>query len=377
MREELIFKENINVTRPKMPEFESYSDLIKGIWDRRWLTNNGPLHERFKEELCQYLGLNNIELFVNGHLALETALKSLELEGEVITTPFTFVSTIHAITNCGLKPIFCDIEMDYYNIDYKKIEELITEKTTAIVAVHVFGNPCAVKEIEEIAKKHNLKVIYDAAHAFAVEINGQPIGSFGDISMFSFHATKVFNSIEGGMLSFSDSNIKSKLMSLKNFGITSPESIGYVGTNAKMNEFQSAMGLCNLKTIEEDIKHRKLIFDEYINNLQDIDGIKLLKEIDGVKHNYSYFPIILTEDGMRNYIHQVLKKYNVISRKYFYPLCNAIDCYDFDESKTPNAIYISERVLSLPIYSDLKLEDVRQICDIIKYEIGDINEKQL
>jgi dTDP-4-amino-4,6-dideoxygalactose transaminase len=373
IEDELKFPKAINVTQPKLPDFEMYCNQIKEIWDKKWLTNDGPLHERFKSELKTYLKVKEAELFTNGHLALETAIKALELEGEIITTPFTFASTTHAITNCGLTPVFCDIEPETFNIDTNQIENYITDKTSAILAVHVFGNPCNVEKIQEIAEKYNLKVIYDAAHAFGVEINGRGIGDYGDVSMFSLHATKVFNSIEGGLLTFNDPTLKSKLKALKNFGITSPETVDYVGTNAKMNEFQAAMGLCNIQTIEKDIEKRKNVYQEYAKHLKDVQEIQFLPQIEGVKHNYSYFPILLASNSLRDRLFEEMKEFNVFTRKYFYPLCNDFGCYDFNAKETPIALDVSNRILVLPMYTDLPVNDVKQICEIIKYKLGEIN----
>jgi dTDP-4-amino-4,6-dideoxygalactose transaminase len=371
MKKELVFKQRINVTQPKLPNYTLYTELLKEIWEKKWLTNDGPLHERFREQVKDMLMVPNVELFTNGHLALEIALKSLELSGEVITTPFTFASTTHAIVNAGLQPVFCDVDPATYNIDAAKIEQLITPNTSAIVAVHVFGTPCDVVAIEEIAKKHNLKVIYDAAHAFGVEINGVGIGNFGDISMFSLHATKVFHSIEGGLLTFKEEALAPRLKSLKNFGITSPESVDYVGTNAKMNEFQAAMGLCNLETVRNDIQMRKDVYEEYVEGLKEITTVQLLQQKSDVKANYSYFPIVLPSQEIRDRLFEVLKGYNVFARKYFYPLCNDFSCYHTSSKETPIAKGISDCILCLPMYADLEIEHVKQITDIISFELGD------
>jgi len=283
------FKSPIMVTKSFLPPIEEYNKQIEKIWKTNWLTNLGPLHEGFKEKLKNYLLLNNISLFVNGHQALEIAIKCLNLKkgGEIITTPFTFASTTHAITNTGFKPVFCDIEMDHYNMDANKIEKLITENTVAIMPVHVFGNPCDVEKIQEIADKYNLKVIYDAAHTFGVKIDEKGIGSFGDLSMFSLHATKVFNSIEGGVLSFRDPSLKRKILNLKNFGIEGPESVVDIAGNAKMNEFQAAMGLVNLRYVEEEIKKRKLLVENYKRELLKIEGIKVLEDFLSINYRLS------------------------------------------------------------------------------------------
>ncbi len=359
----------IQVTKSSMPPIEEYIEEIKGLWDSHWLTNMGEKHIELENKLNQYLKTENITLFTNGHLALECAISALNLTGEVITTPYTFASTTHAIVRNGLEPVFCDINEDDYTIDVNKIEGLITEKTSAILPVHVYGNVCDVEAIDKIAKKHNLKVIYDAAHTFGITLNGKGIGSFGDASMFSFHATKVFNTIEGGAVTYSDSSLNRVLNDIKNFGITGPETVDYVGGNAKMNEFQAAMGICNLRSIDEEIEKRKLVTKRYIYNLSYIGGIKLLKPQKDVKSNYSYFPVVF--DGFkkdRDEVFEELKKNNVIARKYFFPLTNSFECYKgrFSPNDTPVAKYISERVLTLPLYSDLNLEDVDRICKIIK-----------
>lgn len=371
MNKNLIFNKRINVTQPKLPDYAMYTELIKEIWEKKWLTNDGPLHERFREEVRNYLNVDNIELFTNGHLALEIAIKSLNLSGEVITTPFTFASTTHAITNCGLTPVFCDIDKNTYNIDPDAIEKLITPRTSAIVAVHVFGTPCDVIRIDEIAKRHNLKVIYDAAHAFGVEVNGEGIGNFGDISMFSLHATKVFHSIEGGLLTYKDETLTSVIKALKNFGITSPEDVDYVGTNAKMNEFQAAMGLCNLETIKGDIESRKAVYEAYVEGLKQLSSIQLIEPRIDVVANCSYFPIVLNNQQKRDGLFETLKDYNVYARKYFYPLCNDFSCYNTSSDNTPIAKKISDCVLCLPMYADLDLENVKQISDIINLELGE------
>ncbi|WP_385937694.1 DegT/DnrJ/EryC1/StrS family aminotransferase [Thalassorhabdus alkalitolerans] len=359
----------IQVTNSSMPNFEDFTDEIKDLWESGWLTNSGKKHQKLELELCKYLDISNISLFANGHLALEYVLTAFNLSGEVITTPFTFASTTHAIVRNGLTPVFCDINPVDFTIDTDQIEKLITDKTTAIVPVHVYGNVCNIKEIERIANIYNLKVIYDAAHAFGVKINDQSIANFGDASMFSFHATKVFNSIEGGAVAFKEPNLSPILKSYKNFGITGPESIDYIGGNGKMNEFQAAMGLCNLRNIDEEINKRKIVFERYIENLEGTKGIKLLQPQKAIKRNYSYFPIVL--DGYwnsRNKLHEHLKINNVFARKYFYPLTNRLSCYEgrFNKGKTPIAEHIAEKVLTLPLYADLALEDVDQICKIIK-----------
>lgn len=362
-------EKQILVTKSSLPPFEEYVDEIKDLWESHWLTNMGKKHLELEYKLNDYLKTNNITLFANGHLALECAIAAFNLTGEVITTPFTFVSTTHAIVRNGLKPVFCDINSNDYTMDVNKIEELITEKTCAIIPVHVYGNVCNIEEIQRIADKYNLKVIYDAAHAFGATVNGAGIGNFGDISMFSFHATKVFNTIEGGALTYKNPKLQQILNGIKNFGITGSETIEYVGENAKMNEFQAAMGLCNLRHIDVEINKRKLIVDRYKENLSNIDGIILSKPQKGVKSNYAYFPVLF--DGFkknRNQVFEELKANNIIVRKYFYPLTNDIKCYkdEHDVNDTPVAKGIAECVLTLPLYADLALEDVDRICEIIK-----------
>lgn len=363
-------KEKILVTQSSMPTFEEYNEEIRSIFETKWLTNMGEKHRSLEGKLKEKLKVKNVSLFNNGHLALYTAINKMNLTGEVITTPFSFSSTTHAIVQNGLTPVFCDINEDDYTIDANKIEGLITEKTSAIVAVHVYGNVCDVKKIEEIAKKYNLKVIYDAAHVFGVEINGQGIGNFGDISMFSFHATKVFNTIEGGALTYNDSNLKEKIDRFKNFGINGPEKVEEVGINSKMNEFQAAMGICNLRHFEEEIEKRRKVFERYKERLGNIEGITIPKIQKNVKANFAYYPIIFKEKVFgknRDLVAKQLEKENIFSRKYFYPLISDYDCYKdrFDSNLTPIAKRISNNVLTIPMYADLAIEDVDRICDII------------
>lgn len=359
----------ILVTQSSMPSLEEYVEEIKPIFESKWLTNMGPKHNELQSKLEEYLKVKHMNLFTNGHMALYTAIKSLKLEGEVITTPFTFVSTTHAITQNGLTPVFCDIEQDTYTMDVSKIESLITDKTCAIVPVHVYGNVCNVEEIEKIAKKHNLKVIYDAAHAFGVKYKNIGIANFGDMSMFSFHATKVFNTIEGGGVVYKEERLEEKLNSLKNFGLTGKETVNEVAMNAKMNEFQAAMGLCNLRHVDEEISKRKKVVEEYRKRLSNIKGIKLSKIQENVQSNYAYFPVVFEDDfgKTRDEIMNELAKNNIFARKYFYPLTSDFECYSntYASNETPVAKYISDRVLTLPLYADLPLEDVNRICDII------------
>lgn len=358
----------INVTRSSMPEFEEYCEEIKELWDSRWLTNMGAKHKQFEADLKKYLHTENVCLYCNGHLALENIIAAMKLTSEVITTPFTFASTTHAIVRNGLTPVFCDINPDTYTIDVDKMESLITDKTSAIVPVHVYGNICDVEAIQAIADKHNLKVIYDAAHAFGVEYNGENVANFGDASMFSFHATKVFHSIEGGMLSFKDASLYEKLNQLKNFGIVDQETVGFVGGNAKMNEFVAAMGICNLRHFDDEIAKRKAVVEKYRERLENVDGIRLCPIQENTKSNYAYFPVVF--DGYkytRDEVCDRLKEYDIIARKYFYPLTNSYECYKgkFDVNDTPIALDVSKKVVTLPLYADLSLDDVDRICDVI------------
>lgn len=360
----------ILVTQSSMPTLDEYVNEIRDMWESKWLTNNGIKHKELTEELKKYLNVKNVTLFNNGHMALYTAIKSLDLKGEVITTPFTFASTTHAIVQNGLTPVFCDINKDDYTIDVNKIESLITDKTCAIVPVHVYGNICDVEKIEEIAKKYNLKIIYDAAHAFGVKYRNKSIFEYGDLSMCSFHATKVYNTIEGGVLIYRNNEYEKKLNQMKNFGIIDEDHVEYVGMNSKMNEFQAAMGLCNLRHIDDEIEKRKKIVERYRANLKEIKGIRLNNIQNNVLSNYAYFPIIIEDEYLlsRNELYDKLKENDIYARKYFYPLVNDYDCYKdkYDSNDTPIAKDISNRVMTLPLYADLSLNDVDRICNTIK-----------
>lgn len=362
--------DEILVTKSSLPKLEEYVEEIKDIWDTHWLTNMGVKHQMLQDKLKDYLGVKNVDLLTNGHMALELSMQALGLKGEVITTPFTFASTTHAIVRNGLKPVFCDINETDFTIDVTKIEELITEKTSAIVPVHVYGNICNVEEIEKIAQKYNLKVIYDAAHAFGVEYKNLGIGTFGDVSCFSFHATKVFNTIEGGAVCFCDKDFGLDIYRLKNFGIRGPEVVDAVGANAKMNEFCAAMGLCNLKYIDSEIEKRKNIVSVYRDILKDVEGIQLNPIQKDVKQNYSYFPIIIDEGlygASRDSIFDELAKNGIYARKYFYPLTNSFAAFNgmYDVDKTPVALKVSKRVLTLPLYADLELCDAERIAKVV------------
>lgn len=363
---------NILVTRSSMPSYEEYCEEIKELWESHWLTNMGIKHKQLQRKLEEQLEVPHVTLYTNGHLALENAIAAMNLPkgGEVITTPFTFASTTHAIVRNGLVPVFCDIRENDYTIDTSKIEGVITDQTVAIVPVHVYGNVCDVEAIDFIAKKYGLKVIYDAAHAFAVKYKGVSTACFGDASMFSFHATKVFNTIEGGAVCFKNDAWVQLLNDQKNFGIHSEEEVAFVGGNAKMNEFQAAMGICNLKHLDEEIAKRKKIVEQYCKRLSDIEGIKLSAIQTDVESNYAYFPVVF--DGYkytRNEVFTRLGKQGIGARKYFYPLTNSFECYrnypTAGTEKTPVAQHIALRVLTLPLYADLSLDDVDRICDVI------------
>lgn len=362
-------KTPIYVTKPFLPPFDEFSESLKRIWDSKILTNYGPIYQELLEGLKQYLQVENLSLFVNGHQALENAISTLQLSGEVITTPFTFASTTHAIVRSGLEPVFCDIRKDNYNIDETKIEELITEKTTAIIPVHVYGTPCNVEVIDDIARRYGLKVLYDAAHAFGVRIGDRSIGTFGDISMFSFHATKVFNTIEGGALAFSDPALAREVYLRQNFGIANADEVLLSGTNAKMNELQALMGLLNLKYVDQEIEKRRHKVELYRQFLRGVPGITVLENNDAnIRSNYAYFPVLVTEENglTRDQLAETLQKNNIFPRKYFYPLISDFACYRGKyRGDTPVARYVADRVLCLPIWGDLDDEVIEDIYNII------------
>ena len=362
----------ILVTCSSMPKLNEYIGEIKDIWESHHLTNMGPKHNQLLAKLKEYLDVPNIELFTNGHMALELCIQAFGFKkgGEVITTPFTFSSTTHAIVRNGLKPVFCDINSEDYTIDVSRIEKLITNNTVAIIPVHVYGNICNIEEIDRIAKKYNLKVIYDAAHAFGERYKGQGVGNFGDASMFSFHATKVFNTIEGGAIAFNDGKLQKTLYNLKNFGIKNEEEVVYVGSNAKMNEFCAAMGLCNLRHIDTEIEKRKKVAERYESHLSEVEGLQLNVNQPNLKRNYAYFPVVFEEKtfgASREEVFDALAEQGIGARKYFYPLTNTFTAFHgtYNVLETPVALHISKRVLTLPMYADLNLDDVDRICEII------------
>lgn len=362
---------DIFVTRPHLPPFEEYAAQIRPLWDSQWITNLGALHQQLESALAQRLRVEGLSLFSNGHLALEGALQALKLSGEVITTPFTFASTTHAIVRQGLVPVFCDVKETDGTIDESRIEELITQKTSAILPVHVYGNCCNVQAIESIAQKHGLKVIYDAAHAFGVELNGRGIGSYGDLSMFSFHATKVFHTIEGGAVCYNIPAFWKDFHHIRDFGIEGEESITAVGGNAKMNEFQAAMGLCNLRHFDEEVGKRKVLFETYQRQLEGIPGLQMLHQRQGAVSNYAYMPVLIDPDefGMsRDALYTALREHRIFTRKYFYPLVTDFACYreQYARVQLPVAKRMAERVLTLPLYSELRIEEAEEICRTIQ-----------
>lgn len=358
-----------------MPSYEEFIEKIKPLWETKWLTNMGTYHKELEQKLKEYLGVPNVSLMVNGHMALEMAIQAMNFPegGEVITTPFTFISTTHAIVRNRLKPVFCDVKIDDYTIDEEKIEELITEKTVAIVPVHVYGNICNVERILQIAEKYNLKVIYDACHAFGETYNGQGVANFGDASVFSFHATKVYNTVEGGAVAFADEDLYERLYNLKNFGIRGEELVVDVGANAKMNEFSAIMGLCNLPEVADNIAKRKEKAEYYLELLEECTDIVLPKFAkDGVIYNYGYFPIRFVKSGLRDIVYADLRKEEIYARKYFYPLTSDAECFNgaYNSISLSNAHEISDNILVLPLYPDLQSEDIERIVSIIKKSIS-------
>lgn len=361
----------VPVTKATLPPLDEYIEYLKRIWSTSWLTNDGDLVRLLEEELRQYLGIDKISLLSNGTLALQIALKALHIRGEVITTPFTFAATTNALLWEGLTPVFADIDSETYNIDPADVERKITNKTRAILAVHVYGNPCYVHELQKIADKHNLKIIYDAAHAFGVKYENTPITDFGDVSILSFHATKVFNTIEGGAIIARDQKIVEEVNLLRNHGIKSVEQIAIPGTNAKMNEFQAAMGLCNLKRIDSNIYRRKMLYEAYVKELSDDRNYGFQKLISSA-YNYSYMPVLLDSKKTRDTLFSELVRNGVTPRKYFFPLVT-----DFDYFKSlhvnltrkynlVNSVDIANRILCLPLFPDLKQSDLKKIVRIAR-----------
>jgi dTDP-4-amino-4,6-dideoxygalactose transaminase len=363
----------IFVTQPDLPPLKEFIPYLEDIWQSKWLTNNGKYHQEFEKQLAEFLGVKYISLFANGTLALITALHELKITGEVITTPYSFVATTHSLWWNGIKPVFVDIEPGYGNIDPDKIEAAITNKTTAILPVHVYGNPCNNKKIQKIADTYGVKVIYDAAHAFGVEQDNYSILNYGDLSILSFHATKPFNTIEGGAIVCHDEKTKKRIDYLKNFGFAGETTVIAPGINAKMNEVQAAYGLLKLKTFHTQIAKRRIIADTYRDLLKDVKGISFINDIKSVKHNYAYFPIFVDKEKYeicRDELYEILKNHNIFGRRYFYPLISNFSTYKgLDSAKPENLIVankIADEVICLPIYPGLTETDVLKIVSLIK-----------
>ncbi|MCS7242341.1 DegT/DnrJ/EryC1/StrS family aminotransferase [Candidatus Caldatribacterium sp.] len=362
----------IFVTRPNLPDLAELLPYLEQIWESRILTNNGPFHREFEERLKNYLQVPFVSLIANGTLALIVALQALRITGEVITTPFSFVATAHALRWNGITPIFCDIDADTFTIDPAKIEALITPRTTAILPVHVYGYPCHTEAIQDIADKYGLKVIYDAAHAFGVRRNGISVVSEGDASILSFHGTKLFTTFEGGAIVCKDEKLKKRIDYLRNFGFADEVTVVAPGINAKMNEFQSVVGILGLKIVHEEIANRKRVAEMYSSLLKDVPGISLPKQIPGVEHNHSYFPILIDEKSFgasREEVYHLLKQHHIFARRYFYPLISNLPPYrDLPSARKENlpiANRVAEQVLCLPMYGSLTKEEIERICTII------------
>jgi len=365
----------IFVTQPFLPPLEEFVEYLQKIWQSKILTNNGQFHQQFEKELCEYLGVKYISLFSNGTLALITALQALRISGEVITTPYSFVATTHSLWWNGIKPVFVDIEPDYYNINPDKIEAAITPQTTAILPVHVYGNPCQVDKIQKIADTYGLKVIYDAAHTFGVKINDNSVSNFGDLSVLSFHATKVFTTFEGGAIICHDEKTKKRIDFLKNFGFANEITVVAPGINAKMNEIQAAFGLLQLKYVDEAIAKREIISNLYRKKLTGIKGLKVMHDIQNVKHTYPYFPILIDPidfGANRDEIYNRLKEKNIFTRRYFFPLISDFPTYkglpSASTDNLPIATKIAKEILCLPIYPNLSIEDADKIITYL-YEL--------
>ncbi|MCR4641296.1 MAG: DegT/DnrJ/EryC1/StrS family aminotransferase [Lachnospiraceae bacterium] len=363
---------DIFVTRTSMPEYEEFIEAIKPLWDSHWLTNMGEYHQELEKELKEYLEVPELSLMVNGHMALELVIQAFDFPecAEVITTPFTFISTTHAIVRNHLTPVFCDVKPEDGTIDETKLEDLITERTVAILPVHVYGNICRVEEIERIAYKYGLKVIYDAAHSFGESYKGRAVGSFGDASVFSFHATKVFNTIEGGAVAFSDHGLYEKLYNLKNFGIRGEELVTEVGANAKMNEMCAIMGLCNLRHISRVIDRRKKVCDYYDRELAEVEGIRSLRNTGDTVSNYGYYPVII-EKGYscdRDDLYKRMAEQGIHPRKYFYPLTSDQACFKnkYRACELQVSRDLSKQVLALPLYEGMAQEDIERVMGVIK-----------
>jgi len=360
------------VTRPSLPPLKEFLPYLENIWENGILANNGPFHQELEKTIADYLGVKYISLFANGTLALITALKALKIRGEVITTPFSFVATSHALLWNGIKPVFADIEPETCTLDPQKVEAAITAETSAILPVHIYGYPCRVNELKDIANRNHLLLIYDAAHTFGSRYKGESLCSFGDLSIISFHATKVFNTFEGGAVVCHDPLMKERIDQLKNFGFTGETSVIETGINAKMNEFQAALGILQLKYIDEAIANRKLVSDRYNNLLKEISGITVMPDINGLEYNFAYFPILIDRvkfGKTRDDVYDDLKKHNIFCRRYYYPLISQFTMYkDFKsaaQENLPVATSIAEEVLCLPIYPGLETKKLEEIVKII------------
>lgn len=366
------FEKPIYVTRPMLADLNEVNRELREIWASQWLTNGGTKHQELEEELKKTLKVPGLSLFNNGTIALIVAIQSLRLSGEIVTTPFTFPATPHVLPWNNINPVFCDIDETTLTLDTEKLEKAITPKTTGVLGVHVYGMPCDVHTIQEIANRYGLRVIYDAAHAFGTEVDGEGIGNFGDISMFSFHATKLFHTVEGGALTFNAPHLKARIDLLKNFGIKNEEEVIMPGINGKMNEVQAAIGLINLKCIDEERAKRQKIVEAYKKNLADIPGIRVFEIPENIRNSYQYFMIRIGKEfgRSRDEVHTELKKYNVITRKYFHPLCSDYSCYSHLPSASPENLPVAHKVvrevLCMPLYGDLELEAVEKICLVIK-----------
>lgn len=363
----------ITVTSPLMPSLDELDGYLRDIWQRKWITNNGHYHKELESALCEYLGVPFISLFTNGTLPLITALQALRITGEVITTPYSFVATTHALWWNGIKPVFVDVDPRTGNIDPDRIEAAITPRTTAIMPVHVYGNPCDTRRIQDIADKYGLKVIYDAAHAFGVRVGGESILTAGDMSTLSFHATKVYNTVEGGALVMRDAQTKKRIDYLKNFGFAGETEVVAPGINSKMDEVRSAYGLLNLRQVDGAIEARRRVAVKYREALREVEGITFFDDIPGVRHNYSYFPIFVDAGkyGMtRDELYFRMKERNILGRRYFYPLISTFTTYRGLESarpeNLPNAHRMADTVICLPMHHALSEEDTQRILDIIK-----------
>lgn len=363
----------ITVTSPLLPKLEDFNLMLKDIWDSKWITNNGLFHQRLEDALCEYLKVPYISLFTNGTLPLITALQALHITGEVITTPYSFVATTHALWWNGIKPVFVDIDPHTGNIDPNKIEAAITPRTTAILPVHVYGKPCDVEAIQSIADKYGLKVIYDAAHAFGVEVNGESLINAGDVATLSFHATKVYNTIEGGAMVMHDAKLKKRIDYLKNFGFAGETEVVAPGINSKMDEMRSAYGLLNLQQVDAAIAARREVAVAYREALRDVAGITFWDDMPKVKHNYSYFPIFIDAAlyGMtRDELYLKLKQHNILARRYFYPLISSFSTYRGLESASadnlPIAAHLANTVICLPMHHALSQEDVQRVIEVVK-----------